>query len=228
MLVDESGQGLSVADLVAQSGSTEEEIRRFASVRNDWVASPAWITRKVAEIQSALAAYHKANPLQAGMTKEALRAQVLLGSPVFLLDELLTGVVVEGETARLPSHRVALQSEEEAELTRLEEVFARAGLAVPTLAEALAQSKLDQARARTLLQILLKSRRLIRVNMELVVHATAADGLRTMVAARSGKRFSVGEFKEWTGVSRKYAIPLLEWLDRERVTRREGEQRVVL
>ena len=101
-------------------------------------------------------------------------------------------------------------------------------VAVPALAEALAQSKLDPARARTLLQILLKNRTLVRVNLELVLHSTAADALRAMMSPRKGSRFSVGEFKEWTGVSRKYAIPLLEWLDRERVTRREGDARVVI
>ena len=49
-----------------------------------------------------------------------------------------------------------------------------------------------------------------------------------MLAARKAERFSVGAFKEWTGISRKYAIPLLEFLDRERITRREGDVRLVL
>jgi selenocysteine-specific elongation factor len=182
----------------------------------------------ITDIQTTLAAFHQANPLQPGMTKEALRAAVLPGAPAFLLDDLLTGVVVEGETVRLPSHRVALQANDEADLARLEAVFAKAGLEVPALTDALMQSKLDPARARTLLQILLKNRRLFRVNLDLVVHSTAADALRAMIASRKGSRFSVGQFKEWTGVSRKYAIPLLEWLDRERVTKREGEQRLVL
>jgi selenocysteine-specific elongation factor len=52
--------------------------------------------------------------------------------------------------------------------------------------------------------------------------------LRALLAQRKGSRFSVPEFKDWTGVSRKYAIPLLEFLDRERVTRREGDERVVV
>ena len=52
--------------------------------------------------------------------------------------------------------------------------------------------------------------------------------MRELLAARKGQRFGVAEFKEWTGVSRKYAIPLLEFLDREQVTRREGDERVVL
>jgi selenocysteine-specific elongation factor len=66
------------------------------------------------------------------------------------------------------------------------------------------------------------------VSDDLVFHHTAMEKLRTMLAARQAVRFNVGTFKDWTGISRKYAIPLLEYLDRERVTRREGDERVVL
>jgi selenocysteine-specific elongation factor len=54
------------------------------------------------------------------------------------------------------------------------------------------------------------------------------DALRQTLATRKGVRFSVADFKDWTGVSRKYAIPLLEYLDREHLTRRDGDARVVL
>ena len=71
-------------------------------------------------------------------------------------------------------------------------------------------------------------KKLVRVSEDLLFHHTAIAQLTAMLAARKGSRFAVGEFKEWTGVSRKYAIPLLEYLDRDRVTRREGDGRVVL
>jgi selenocysteine-specific elongation factor len=61
-----------------------------------------------------------------------------------------------------------------------------------------------------------------------VFHRSALDGLRQLLAARRATRFNVSTFKDWTGISRKYAIPLLEYLDREHVTRREGEERLVL
>jgi selenocysteine-specific elongation factor len=66
------------------------------------------------------------------------------------------------------------------------------------------------------------------VSRELVFHASAIAAPRAMLSERRGRRFNVGGLKEWTGVSRKYAIPLLEYLDRERVTRREGGERLVL
>jgi selenocysteine-specific elongation factor len=84
------------------------------------------------------------------------------------------------------------------------------------------------ARARNILQLLLRDKRLVRVSDELVFHASAIRSLRDLLAKKKGARFAVPEFKDWTGVSRKYAIPLLEFLDRERVTRREGDSRIVL
>jgi selenocysteine-specific elongation factor len=92
----------------------------------------------------------------------------------------------------------------------------------------LAKSGVESARARSLLQILLRNRKLVRISDELIYHVSAIETLRQMLAARKGVRFAVPEFKDWTGVSRKYAIPLLEYLDRERITRRDGDSRVVI
>ncbi len=87
----------------------------------------------------------------------------------------------------------------------------------------LAKSGVDPTRARTLLQLMLRDKRLVRVSDELVFHASAMQSLRALLAQKKGVQFAVPEFKEWTGISRKYAIPLLEFLDRERITRREGD-----
>jgi len=89
-------------------------------------------------------------------------------------------------------------------------------------------SGVDPARARSILQILLREGKLVRISADLVLHASALVQLRGLLADRRGRHFSVPEFKDWTGVSRKYAIPLLEFLDREHVTRREGDERIVM
>jgi selenocysteine-specific elongation factor len=68
----------------------------------------------------------------------------------------------------------------------------------------------------------------VRIGEDLVFHHAAIQTLRAMLAGRKPARFTVGDFKNWTGVSRKYAIPLLEFLDRERITRRNGDSRVIL
>jgi selenocysteine-specific elongation factor len=66
------------------------------------------------------------------------------------------------------------------------------------------------------------------VSDELVFHSSALRSLRELLSQKKGERFAVPQFKDWTGVSRKYAIPLLEFFDRERITRRDGDSRVVL
>ena len=87
---------------------------------------------------------------------------------------------------------------------------------------------MELAKARGLLQVLLRERKLVKLADDLVFHHTALQKLRAMMAERRGQRINVAEFKELTGVSRKHAIPLLEFLDRERVTRREGDTRLIL
>ncbi|MGB9611776.1 MAG: SelB C-terminal domain-containing protein, partial [Bryobacteraceae bacterium] len=144
---------------------------------------------------------------------------------VLAVDEEL---VAEGEVLRLRRFTPVRQAEEAAAEERIERVFLKAGLAVPAVREALERAGVDETKARTLLQLMIKDGRLVRVTPELLLHREAAERLKAMVRERKGQRFSVGEFKEWTGVSRKYAIPLLEYLDRERVTRREGDLRVVV
>ena len=93
--------------------------------------------------------------------------------------------------------------------------------------EVLKSCQVDPGRARSILQMLIKDGRLVRVHPDLVLHASALADLRARLAARRGQRFTVPEFKQWTGVSRKYAIPLLEYLDREHVTVRQGDVREI-
>ena len=171
------------------------------------------------------------NPLLPGVPKQDLRGRELPDSPAFLIDALVAGdprIVVEGENVRLAAHKLVLKQDEEQARAAMERAFEQAGLAVPALPDVLAKSGVEAARARSLLQILLREKRLVRVSDDLVFHHTAVEKLRAMLAEHKGARFGVGVFKDWTGISRKYAIPLLEYLDRERVTRREGDERVVL
>jgi selenocysteine-specific elongation factor len=62
----------------------------------------------------------------------------------------------------------------------------------------------------------------------LLFHADVIAHIKTSLGQQKGRRFSVLEFKSWTNISRKFAIPLLEYLDQQRITKREGEVRVVL
>ena len=148
-----------------------------------------------------------------------------------MLDALLAAdkrIAVEGDIVRLATHKLVLREEEERASEAIERAFEQAGLAVPSVAETLNRSGVELKRARSILQILIREKKLVRVTEELVFHRTAIGSLKDLLAAHRTERFGVASFKDWTGISRKYAIPLLEYLDRERVTRREGDERVVL
>jgi len=196
-----------------------------------WYMDRAWFQLTRERLIEAVRAFHRKNPLLPGIPKSDLRGGELADCPLFILDALLASsseLAVEGETVRLRSHKVVYRQDEEQARAAIEGAFEKAGLATPAVAEVLARSGIENARARTLLQILLREQRLVRISEDLVIHCSAIENLRSMLASHKATRFTVSTFKDWTGISRKYAIPLLEYLDREHVTRRVGEERLVL
>jgi selenocysteine-specific elongation factor len=224
LLVEERPYGILRSELIAITGLTEVP----AAVAGDWLISPA----RVAELKKALVGrvrqFHKENSLLAGIPKQDLRGS--LAPEVFnhVLASAAPEVVQDGEVVRLATHRVVLKVDEEQARATIERAFEAAGLTSPPVAEVLKASGLEPARARSILQLLLRESKLVRISDDLVLHSSACAQLRADIAARKGQHFAVPEFKEWTGVSRKFAIPLLEYLDREHITRRDGDQRIVL
>ncbi len=224
LLVAERPYGISAHQLAAYGFSREE-------AGADFLLAPDCQTALLARLQTTVAGFHQRNPLARGIAKEELRTRELPDAAPHLLDHLLAAgkeLVSEGDVVRLRSFRVAMNQAEDAAAQRIEQLFREAGLAVPATGEVLAKAGLSPNQARDVLQVLLRSGRLLRVNADLIYHAEALAGLRSTLAERRGQRFTVSDFKDWTGVSRKFAIPLLEFLDRSRVTRREGDSRLVL
>ena len=229
----ESGLGARVADLVRRSGATPAEVLAAAPEAGlDLLRDPeprllphSVLVAQAQALAATLERFHTENPLLAGMPRSAA------AMPPFLLDAILAAsadVVAEGELLRLASRRPQLRAEEDEAASIMEGLFRAAGLSVPAVADVLARSGLDAARSRTLLQLLLRQGRLVKVSAELICHRDSIAALKARLAEERGRLFGVAEFKLWTGVSRKYAIPLLEFLDRERVTRRQGDERQVL
>jgi selenocysteine-specific elongation factor len=178
--------------------------------------------------------FHNKNPLVAGIGKEELRTQVDASPEVF---EVVTAALVRDkkldvidDLVRLPGRGVVMKDEEAESKKTIEDAFAAAGLKVPALQDVIARLIVDRGRAQKIVTLLLRDKALIKVSEELVFHRTALDQLRRQVAAYKLKssKIDVASFKELTGVTRKYAIPLLEYLDRERVTRRVGDAREIL
>jgi len=179
--------------------------------------------------------FHKQNPLLPGMSREELRER-MANVQASVLEHIISGLVsakrleLAGDLVRLPGRGVVLKDEEAESKKIIEQAFSAAGLQVPALYSVLAGLKLDKPRAQKIVTLLLRDKVLIKISDELVFHHSALNQLRAQLAAYKAKspKIDVGKFKELTGVSRKYAIPLLEYLDRERVTKRVGDERVIL
>jgi selenocysteine-specific elongation factor len=200
---------------------------------------PEYFEERAKRVLEQLERFHAANPLVAGLSKEDLRSRGGAGGAIpspLLFNALLQAlaerhqVIVQGETVRLAGREIRLTPEEAAAKEQISAAFEKAGLAVPSAQEVIASLAIDRARAAKIVQILLKESVLSKVTEDLIFHHTALSRLRELLAQRKKQnhRINVPTFKELTGLSRKYAIPLLEYLDRERVTRREGDERIIL
>jgi selenocysteine-specific elongation factor len=187
-------------------------------------------------VREQLEAFHRAQPLRAGMPREELRRRALPRFPPAVADALLGRLVAAGElrasadSIALPGHAVRLSPQEEAARERLLGAAQQAGLAGLELPQAVQAARLEPQLAERVAKLLLAEGRLQRVGESLLLHRDHLEALKGDVRRRwpAGSRLDVAGFKELTGLSRKWVIPLLEYLDRERVTRRSGTDRVVL
>lgn len=186
--------------------------------------------------------HHKREPLARGMLRETLREKVFAHSLPELFNAVIArlegngAIVSEKDTVRLGTHSVGL-SEQDAQLSaRIEQVYRDAGVEAPAIEEALTRAGVtiaQRTQARKLLHLLVESRKLMRIQNEMFMHASVIEDLkrklRTYAAQHEPQRLiDVPAFKQLAGVSRKYAIPLLEYFDREQVTRRAGDKRIIL
>lgn len=236
-------RGLTLAQAVSETGWRREVIERHLATLlaeglvlrfGDLLLDAAVMSALSMLLPQTISSFHHANPLVPGMGKEALREKYTLSPEVFAaaLESLARQKKLEvtGDLVRLPGHGVVMKDDEAESKKKIEEAFATAGLTVPALPEVLAGLKVDKARAQKIVTLLLREKLLVKVSDELVFHRGALDHLRAEIAAfkKKSAKIDVAKFKELTGVSRKYAIPLLEYLDRERVTRRVGDAREIL
>jgi selenocysteine-specific elongation factor len=227
-LIAEHRDGIAEAELIALTG-----LRALpaAPLVGKWFLAPERASALRNSLLAAVRQFHKDQSLLSGIPKQDLKGRVAPNLPAEIFEYLMAAVpelAAEGEAVRLRSHKVVLKVDEEQARASIEAAFAKAGLPAPGVAEVLKSSGIEAARARSILQILLRERRLIRISEDLVLHETAVKALRQLLANRKGQRFAVPQFKDWTGVSRKYAIPILEYLDREHITRREADERFIV
>ena len=246
-LVDAAPRGLTLAEILARTGWIESDARATAEklaaakrVRilagTPIVVAPAKaVTDCAAAIRKAVEACHRANPLSAGDSEAGIaRAGGASAGGNFRGGARRSGGGASAggdwrSGGAKPGARLRFRRGNRAK-ELIEREFQSAGLTVPGFASVLAKLPVDAARAQKILQILLREKVLVKISSDLVFHRSTLQRLREMLAKyrkERGARLPIAVFKELTGITRKYAIPLLEHLDREQVTRRAGDERVM-
>ena len=237
------GMGLSFAEAVAETGWLEPRIIELAAElkksaklakSGDVLLSNEEFVRLKNYLMARVNRFHDKNPLVAGLNKEQLREELQLRPEILrrVLDSLADDKKLDifGEQVRVAGRGVVMRDDEAESKQKIEQAFAKAGLQVPLLKDVLASVRIDQARAQKIVTLLLRDRVLVKLGDDLVFHQSALESLRQQIAAQKAKtpKINVSAFKDLFGITRKYAIPLLEYLDRERVTKRVGDERIIL
>jgi len=247
-LLDATPRGLTLAEILARTGWIESETRaaaekltaakrlRILGGAPTVVASAQAVSDCATAIRKAVETFHGANPLLPGIPKQELRGKAGRAR-VEIFDAALGDLVAAqalraaGDLVSQAGREMTLSTEEARAKELIEREFENAGLAVPGFTSLLAKLPVDAARAQKILQILLREKVLVKISSDLVFHRNTLQRLREVLAKyrkERGTRLPITVFKELTGITRKYAIPLLEHLDREQVTRRAGDERVIL
>ena len=246
-----SESGLNFKDLQARTGWRKEilnnaireniEKKAIIEAENFLIARTPFEHLKaktLAEIEN----FHAREPLAKGILRETLREKIFshlapeIFKTVLVNLEKENKIAAEKDFVRAVSHNLELSAEEKVLRERLEKVYKSAKLEVPkledALTEAIANTKLTREHARKIFQLFLNSGEFIKISDEFYFTRQAINDLieklKNFAAKSSDRLIDVAAFKDLAGISRKYAIPLLEYFDRERITRRAGDKRLIL
>jgi selenocysteine-specific elongation factor len=248
ILEDSMLETVELSRLVARTGAPPERLRERLKAlaaegririlsQNPYVAVSGGAFRKALDTATAeVKRFHASNPLVQGIGREELKARVFGGASNLLyqtvLDQLAAEkkIVLAQDVIHEFGRKVTLKAEEEQMRSQLAGRFRELGLQVSAADEVIDALKLNRSVARKIIQLMVKESLLVKVTEEMLVDREVIDKLISDIKALKPRmpRLGVGEFKNLTGVSRKHAIPLLEYLDRQRVTRRVGDERVIL
>jgi len=241
LILKEAGAPLAPTALAKRALMTAEQVaallpRLAAEGIVLETASHAFVHREVVEkaegrIIEALEAWYATNPLALGLEESALLQHPEQPRPAaeLALVRLIARGAVErqGAVLALRGRAVRLSPEEDTFRQRLEDIFGQAGLCPPELSAVPAVLMLSPARVQNLLNLLIDQGTLVRISPEMIMHRDAVESARTTAIKLfvAQRQFTTMEFRDALGVSRKYAVPLLDFFDQLRLTVRSGNIR---
>ncbi|HQZ95222.1 MAG TPA: selenocysteine-specific translation elongation factor [Pyrinomonadaceae bacterium] len=252
LLITAAGpSGLSFADLRSRTGLQQNLVENatetlisadeVVNAEGRFVEKAAFETL-IASVENAVGEFHKSDPLAKGISREALREKLFAYLPNEILHAVITElesagtIALDRESIRLSSYQTTLSPAEAALKTKIFEAYRTAGLEVPKVEDvlngAVAGTSFTRNDARKFFQLFLDSGEIVKVSEEFYFLkseiAKLVEKLKQFAAASGDRSIDMAQFKDLAAVSRKYAIPLIEYFDRERVTVRRGDIRIIL
>lgn len=239
------GPGVAIEALARRLGIAAAAVQSVVATRTasrevvqigDRVFGATAVRSLEARLLAAMTAHHREQPMSEGLSREEARARVFGGTPPALFEQVVGQLIAAGTVSgrdrlALAGQGVTLTAEETKARAALERIFRDSGLSPPDVPSAASSAGVALQVADRVARLLVRQKALVKLE-SVLFHPDALEQLkrdvRVLKAERGSATFDVAAFKDRFGVSRKYAIPLLEWLDRERVTRRVGDARVVL
>jgi len=203
----------------------DKEARTFIHKKN----FDALVQGTAAELQ----AYHKAFPLKSGMLKEELKGKLPPGTDVKLFNLVLNqmikdnAIVQEEKTVRLKAHKVSLAGDEATLRQDILKIYKQGGLQPPFFRDVVESLKADPGQAKDVLNHMIEQGLIVRTKEDLFFHAEVIADLKQRLVKflEDNGEINPAQFKEMTGASRKFLIPLFEYFDAKNVTLRVGDVR---
>ena len=184
-------------------------------------------------VERVLGEYHRRHPLKAGMPKEELKSKVpeAAGGKLFnlVLSQMAAeeAVAQDGDLVRLFAHRVSLAADQQDVRDKILDLYRSSGLTPPYFKEVGDLLGIEATAAKDVLLLLVDEGRMVKVKEDLYFHADAISDLKNRLVGflTKNEEITTPQFKEMTGASRKYVIPLIEYFDAKNVTLRIGDSR---
>jgi selenocysteine-specific elongation factor len=243
-------QGLRLADIAARTGWSDEVVLQVAKQALEATtveAEGVLVSNENFERLSRLAVeavkrHHEREPLARGLARETLRERLFAHAAPEIFRAVIArleqdgALVTEKDIVRVREHGQELSAADEQLREKIAQAYEKAALEAPTLDQVLVEAGIpasQRTHARKVLQLLIDNGSLVRVQGEMFFHSQAIEHLKDLLRRYATEHepdrlIDVPAFKDLAGVSRKYAIPLLEYFDREHLTRRAGDKRIIL